>query len=254
MFVGLTGCFGTGDITSETETRYYTPLANQVIDIINSNGIITIKSTNNSDIIVQAEKITKGGPDDLKNINFTISEQNNHIKIKTVTTGFSIYQRVIAYTISIPHNVIVGEVSTQNGYINISDVKGDVVASSTNGQIIIKNVEGYVTTKTSNGRIEIKGTSGIKNIQTSNSQIEVEINGLEDTTIIKTSNSQITVFLLPTLNIILDAQTSNSQIQIQDINLIVSTMEQNHVIGKLGTGEKNLSLRTSNSGIVIGSL
>ena len=254
VLVGLTGCFGGGVMSSETETRYYTPLANQVMDIINSNGIITIQPTNSSNIMVQAEKITYGGSDDLKNINFTISVQNNHIQIKTVTTGFSAYQRVIAYTIYVPHNVIVGEVSTHDGYINISDVKGDVVASSTNGQIIMNNVDGYVTATTSNGRIEITGTSGIKNVQTSNSQIEVEVYGLEDTTDIMTSNSRITVLLLPTLNMTLDAQTSNSQIQIQGINLNVSTMEQTHVVGKLGTGEKHLTLRTSNSVIIIGSL
>jgi hypothetical protein len=252
--LGLTGCFGPGDMASETETRYYTPVANQVIDIINSNGIITIQPTNSSKIMVQAEKITYGGSDDLKNINFTISVQNNHIQIKTVTTGFSAHQRVIAYTISIPYNVIVGEVSTHNGYINISDVKGDVVASSTNGQIIMKNVDGYVTATTSNGRIKITGTSGIKTVKTSNSQIEVEIYDLEDTTDIITSNSRITALLLPTLNMTLDAQTSNSQITIQGINLNVSTMENTHVVGKLGTGEKHLTLRTSNSGITISSL
>jgi hypothetical protein len=254
VLVGLTGCFGPGVMTSEIETRYYSPLANQVIDIINSDGIITIQPTNSSNIMVQAKKITYGGSDDLKNINFTISAQNNHIQIKTVITGFSAYQRVIAYTISVPHNVIVGEVSTHNGYINISDVKGDVIASSTNGQIIMKNVDGYVMATTSNGRIEITGTSGIKNVQTSNSQIEIEVYGLENTTDIMTSNSQITVLLLPTLNMTIDAQTSNSQIHIQGINLNVSTMEQTHVVGKLGTGEKYLTLRTSNSGIIIGSL
>lgn len=254
MLVGLTGCFGPGGMISETETRYYTPMANQVIDIINSNGVITIHPTNSSNILVQAEKITYAGSDDLKNINFTISLQNNHIQIKTVTTGFSAYQRVIAYTISVPNNVIVGEVSTNNGYINISDIKGDVVASSTNGQIIMKNVDGYVTATTSNGRIEITGTSGIKNAKTSNSQIEVEIYGLEDTTDIITSNSRIAVLLHPTLNITLDAQTTNSQISIQEINLNVSTMEPTHVVGKLGTGEKHLTLQTSNSGIMIGSL
>ena len=254
VLVGFTGCFGPGVMTSETETRYYTPLADQVIDIINSDGIITIQPTNSSKIMVQAEKITYGGSDDLKNINFTISAQNNHIQIKTVITGYSAYQRVIAYTISVPHNVIVGEVSTNNGYINISDVKGDVVVSCSNGQIIMKNVDGYVTATTTNGRIEITGTSGIKHVQTSNSQIEVEIYDLEDTTDIITSNSQITALLLPTLNMTLDAQTSNSQIHIQGINLNVSTMEQTHVVGKLGTGEKHLTLRTSNSDISIGSL
>lgn len=254
ILVGLTGCFGPRVMTSETETRYYTPLANQVIDIINSYGVITIQPTNSSNIIVQAEKITYGGSDDLKNINFTISVQNNHIQIKTVMTGYSTYQRAIAYTISVPHNVMVGEVSTSNGYINISDVKGDVDALSTNGQIIMKNVDGYVTTATSNGRIKITGTSGIKNVQTSNSQIEVEVYDLEDTTNIITSNSQITVLLLPTLNVTIDAQTSNSQIHIQEVILNISTLEQTHFVGKLGTGEKHLTLRTSNSDIIIGSL
>jgi hypothetical protein len=254
IVAGLSGCVSPGVLATEVVTLHHTMKSNQVIDIQNTNGAVTLEPTNGSTITVQAKKATYGGSDDLKNINISITEVNNHVRIETVVIGFSTTQRSVDYLISVPHNATVGDVSTSNSAIAISGVSGDVSASTSNSQIIMHNISGYVSAQTSNSRIELTGTSGIRNVQTSNSEITVEVFGLADSTRIQTSNSMITILILPSLNVTLDAQTSDSGVQTEGLTLHLTTSETNHLVGTLGTGEKHLTVQTSNSRIVIRAL
>jgi len=251
---GMAGCVGTGERSTEVVTLYREMLPGQVLDILDSNGGIIVSRYNGTNVTIQANKVTYGGPDDLQNINISIVEENNHVQIKTVVTGFSTIPREVSYNILVPDNVTVGQVSTQNGAITITSVKGNVTASSTNGAIIMTDVDGFVFASTTNGHIELTGTIGVNAVQTSNGAIDAELYDLTDTASITTSNGAITLSMRASLNVTLDAQTSNSNIQIQNLTMNVLTSEQNHIVGVLGSGEKQLMIRTSNSRITIDTL
>ncbi len=255
LVAGVSGCIMPGTRSIETVTLHYQMTSGQEIDVMNSNGNIHIVAYNGSNLTVQAKKMTYGGSGDLKNINVSIVEENNHVRIRTVFTGSSISpQRQVDYTISVPRNVSVGAVSTSNNQITVSGVRGDVVASTSNAQILIENVDGFVSASTSNAHIGLTGTSGIAHVQTSNAAINTEVFGLANSTVIQTSNAAITISILPTLNATLDLQTSDSSIHTSGVPLVVTTSEGNHLVGTLGSGGKHLTVQTSNAEIIVNAV
>ena len=252
LSVGLTGCLS-GQYTDYFNGEYEAN-DNTVLKVVGFNGQIEVYTWENDTISINAIKRSSFSKEELDNININVDENGNITKIEVIYTGQRITQPSVDMNIKVPYYVTVDTVTTSNGAIIIENVKGNITANSSNGAITIKNVDGFVTATTSNGRIEVTRTTGIKNLHTSNGVIDTEISDFQQNITLSTSNGGIIVYINPSLNAVIEMETSNGMITINDITLNLITNEEKHKKGTLGDGGNKISIKTSNGDIKLFAL
>lgn len=245
----LSGCIGP-EVTDYFNGEY--PITAQtIVSVSNINGQIEITGWDSDNVSVYAVKKSTFGVEELDKVNISVTQTGNHIEIITKYTGQKLIQARVDYSIKVPYNITIETLTTSNGGIQISNVKGDISASSSNGAIIMEDVDGVVSATTSNGHIEIQNTTGISDIRTSNAAVITSIQNVHDDISIETSNGAITVYVNPFLNATLEMTTSNGKVKLQEISLNISLLEDTHVIGTLGTDGKKIDMHTSNANIYV---
>ncbi len=244
--VGLSGCFG--QATKEFKNEYESD-ENTILQVSNINGPITITPWSGDTVVVDATIRSSIGESELNNIQIEVTENNNLIDIVTKYLGSGSVQVSTDMNINAPTYVTIDSVTTSNGEVKISGIKGNITAHSSNGAIIIKNVNGYVDASSSNGRVEIKDTTGIVNVHSSNGDIYTEVFNFKENITISTSNGKISVYINPALNANIDMTTSNGRVSTSGLSLDLTITEERHKEGKLGNGGNNIIITTSNGDI-----
>ncbi len=144
-----------------------------------------------------------------------------------------------------------GVLKTSNGKITLENVKGDFQGDTSNGDIEITTMEGSGLLRTSNGKVDIGNATGEFNASTSNGPIffsgEMIPGGSNRFT---TSNGKVTVELQGTPGINLDASTSNGKVS-SALAILATETETNHLVGKIGAGEADLYIHTSNGDVTL---
>ncbi|KYK29009.1 hypothetical protein AYK20_06310 [Thermoplasmatales archaeon SG8-52-1] len=245
----LSGCFGPK--STEYFNEEYQVDENTVLNVATINGQIEINTYDGDKVIFNAIKKSSFGQEELDKIDIIVIEGENELDIEAKYLGQRLTTPSIDMNIKVPKNITVDTVTTSNGPIQISGVKGDVIAKSSNGEIIIEDVYGYVSATTSNGRIEVKETTGIKDLESSNLGINAEINDFKENISISTSNGVITVYINPSLNANIEMSTSNGHITISGLSLNLTTSEEKYKVGKLGEGGNTIDIQTSNGNIYL---
>lgn len=257
---------------AETETfdKTYDVSPGTRFEILNRDGSIDISGWNQDRIKIHAVKKTRWSGK-LENVAIEVSSGSN-FRVETIHV-LKNPKVSVNYDIKVPFNVVVksvqtsngaidlektqgdSEVRTSNGTIEIEGSEGDIDADTSNGSIEIEDVKGYVRAHTSNGSISVEDTTGIIELETSNGTIDAEVWEVgENGTRLRTSNGAIKVKIDPSLNIDLEAITSNGKISVEDLEVVVKEISKTALRGKLGNGGKRISCRTSNGAIKLKSL
>ncbi len=258
----LTSIGAVGVKHTEKFHQTYTLKPGTRIKVYNIKGKIEISKWDEDKVEVNALKSTRVGKDELKKVKIEVT-MNGDMEIRTKYLEKKA-KVAVDYEIKVPGNVVVTNVetsnggielkgtqgpsslNTSNGRIKVEDVDGDIDVEASNGQIKIEDVSGYVNAETSNGWIDIKGSAGISKVITSNGSIKVEIpdikgNGVE----IETSLGSIELYISPDLNADIEMSTSLGTVSYHDIKLAVSESKETHVRGKLGKGGPKIMVNTS---------
>lgn len=250
FLIGLfSGCVGP-EVT-ETFNAEYPVNPQTVIRVSNINGAIEITGWENDLVSVSAMKRSTSGEEGLRSLNISVSQTENSLEIMTKYTGQLLMQSGVDYSIKVPFNTTIDTLTTSNGAVEVSHVRGNLSATSSNGAVTIKNVKGIVTVTTSNGYIEVQNVTGIKSLRTSNAAVDTEIQSIQDNVDIETSNGAVTVYVNPLLNATFEMTTSNADIQLHGITLNTSLLEDTHVIGTLGNDGKKIDIHTSNAHVYL---
>lgn len=274
--------------SEEFEQSY--PIEKEVLlSIENFNGSVTITKWGENSILIKAEKKSFLGKGDLNNVKIEIVK-NGEFKINSIKHTKN-PQVAVTYNIKVPEKVILKDIITSNGNIEIVDLRGDSNLKSSNGYIKVINHIGNIRVDTSNGRIEvtnlignatlnssngkilvdgcervtqietsnasieIKRTKEIGDIKTSNAKIEADVYKIrEGGARIFTSNGSIYANIKRDLNINLEVETSNGKIDVKDLNLSLDILKETYLKGKLNNGGETLSIKTSNSNIYLSPL
>lgn len=259
------------------------------LSVDNFNGSVTITKWNENNISIYAEKKSLLGKGELNNVKIEIVK-NGEFKINSVKLTKN-PQVSITYNIKVPEKVVLKDIVTSNGSIEIVDLKGNSNLKSSNGYVKVTNHNGNIRVDTSNGRIEISNLTGNATLNTSNGKILVDgcerltqaetsnasieirrtkevgdiktFNGRIDVDIYKireggariyTSNGSIYANIKSDLNINLEVETSNGKIDVKDLNLSLDTLRETYLKGKLNSGGETLSIKTSNNSIYLSSI
>lgn len=251
----LTGCFeDLGSVTEEFNGEYNAN-ENTTFEIDNINGNIIINVWTGDKVKLDAEKkVQERYKDEFKLVEINVTEALNVIIIKTIYQDENKKHVSVNMEILVPFYVYVDSVTTSNGNIDISDTLGNTSAESSNGGITIKNVVGYVTAHSSNGNLDIQGTSGIFDLDTSNGNINAEIFDINDEVSISSSNGNVVVYIVPTLNATIDMQTSNGDASVSGISLDKTLDQDKHVTGTLNGGGYKINIHSSNGDVELRKL
>jgi DUF4097 and DUF4098 domain-containing protein YvlB len=267
LFVYVLGTAAPIGAASENFQETYEVKPGTTLEVQNKNGSVEIARWDKPQVEVWAEKKADflGGKLDKVKIEVTAGDV---MSIKTVYLEEN--PRVsVTYIISVPKDVSVKSVESSNGAITLKGTQGDVTVETSNGRIEVEGVNGNVKAKTSNGKIEITSVQGsveartnngeiaitkvteIRSAETSNGRIRAEIQEMRDDVELKTSNGAIELYLSPKLNIEIEMKTSNGKISTQGVNITSSESSDTKLNGKIGSGGKQLSVKTSNGSITV---
>lgn len=142
---------------------------------------------------------------------------------------------------------------TRNGKVTANEVTGNAHIVTRNGPIITTAVTGKLDLETSNGYIKCTQALGDVKARTTNGRISVAYSNDAPPVLevyLKTSNGSISLDLPDDVSAAFEANTANGSIK-SNLPLVIERSSGRHLRGKLGDGEGNILLETSNSSITV---
>lgn len=233
--------------------------------VVNSvNGDIEVNAGLGNEVLVQAT--LKDAP----RVKYELSQVGNTVTVDVQTTKrwWVFGSAGVDVIITVPPESDV-ELDTSNGFIELHGLKGSGSLKSSNGKIVLDNIKGNFDGRTSNGRIEANAVEGSVILTTSNGKIDVRgVRGEFDiessngsaffsgnmtaggSNRLVTSNGDVVVELQGKPSVILDAETSNGEVT-SELPILATVTRKERLVGRIGEGEADLYIRTSNGDITI---
>lgn len=231
------------EVTEEFQQTY--PLAGEGrVSLSNINGDVRVNVWDRSEVKVDAVKRARK-PERLREVEIKVETSGDHVRIvseydKEALRG-RVYERgdnpaSVEYTLTVPRNARIDEMSLINGSLVLSDLTGPVKASSINGRVTAKNL------------------SGTANLSVINGQLDVTLDRLSDggTVNLNSVNGGIVVTLPSDSSAHIRANTVHGAIS-NDFNLPVRKGEYvgRELEGRLGGGAARVRLNNVNGRIEI---
>lgn len=220
------------------------PLAdNGRVTLENVNGSVSIVAWDRNEVKVDAVKraATQKG---LDAVTINVSAKPDRIHIETEypdsASGWFGWSKSVSvsvdYTLTVPRQVRLDEVSTVNGGLEITGVRGTVKGSSVNGRIKASGLGGETKLSTVNGGIDVSFTQW-------NPAKSVKLDSV---------NGGITLMLPPDADAELEAETLNGGISADGELTVKHNFPVGHEVkGQLGKGGGRIKVNTVNGGIQI---
>jgi hypothetical protein len=251
-----------GDILSELfgqeETEEFSkvlPLKSTgTFSLRNVNGSITITTWKEDKVDIKALKVTKGDPDNLKEVEIEVEATGDSVSVDTIFPRWRNLRVSVKYEVRVPQGVNLGKIRSTNGSLRLTGPFGDANASTTNGRIELDGAEGTVALSSTNGRIEAVNVKGELEAETTNGTIVLEMLSFKDRIRARTTNGSINLGIgsLEKVNADLNARTTNGSISF-DLPVTLKSMKKSRRIleAQIGEGGPEISLKTTNGSIRI---
>lgn len=171
----------------------------------------------------------------------------------TVTTPAATRLEIKSHSAAIDVQQVAGggTLQTTNGAIHLDGVKGGLSAVTTNGAINARGFDGTATLRTTNGAIDVREGRGTFDVTTTNGAIMLDAElqpGARHR--VETTNGSVTVHLRGEPSLRVSARTTNGAV-VANRPITTGEHSSNGLSGTIGTGEGELSLRTTNGRITI---
>ena len=259
LSVGLTGCIVNVGLAEATETvnNTFTTGSQPTIIVETFNGRINIQTGTDGQVAVSVLKKGSGNnqaaaEDDLKNIDVSMTQDGDTIRIIARRTNQGLVNNSGAQVdLTVPEAAVL-DLTTSNGRITSTGVRGDLRLSTSNGEIDVQGGQGVQNLSTSNGRIQVEAQSAQVNARTSNGQISFSGSLADGDHSFETSNGQIEISLPASSQFSLDASTSNGRISMEFPITTSGTTTDNQLRGTVGDNPGvSIRVETSNGAIKI---
>jgi len=242
----------------ETRTNRYSVGSSPAIDVEVGNGNLAVIVGVDGEITVVAELY------DLGRIEYGVSQDGDTITVRAKTKSASRAD----VTLTVPQNCTFelssgngrvdaaglqasGQVNTGNGAIALEQIRGDIQVNVGNGGITLDDVDGYFSVNGGNGNIELRGANGTFKLNVGNGAITFE--GELDAGNVSTFNTgsgSVILELTGSPSVALDLETDDGEVK-SDLPIAVSEKSQYRLVGILGGGEAELTVRVGSGDIII---
>jgi DUF4097 and DUF4098 domain-containing protein YvlB len=219
----------------------------------NVNGHVAIATWSQNTVEIKAVKISRRSEAELKEVEIRVDEGAGSVSVKAIWPKFPRRARVtVNFEIKVPEGVVLDEVETVNGSIELSGRCERINTGTTNGSVTVENSAGELSASTTNGDIRVTQFAGRVEADTTNGDIRIEGVTFKDGLSAETTNGSITlVFVSPeTLNADLLARTTNGHITVDfPVTLKNLTQSKRRVEATIGQGGARIDLETTNGSI-----
>lgn len=215
------------------------------LEIGNVNGKIEVEPATGDSVEVVAEKSVRAASveaakDALSRIEIQDSVSPDEVKIETklqkrsgILGGLS---QEVHYRVTVPPGLEV-HVTTVNGGIELSGLKGRVTAEATNGGIKAREVSGPIDASTTNGGVEVD----LARVAESGAKLGC-------------TNGGITLTLPPDAKANISARITNGGINTSGVNVeTTGETSRRHLEGRINGGGPRIDIEGTNGGIRIAS-
>jgi len=178
------------------------------------------------------------------------------VKIPERHIRLNLSQRYVRIEISVPALAAL-DLSSSDGPLRVSGVKGDTRLAASDGSIRVDNFEGNLHAHTADGAIEVSGRFDVLDLSTSDGRITAAVwkgSHMNGTWNLRTADGSITLRLPDDLSAFLDAWTSDGHIDVQLPVEVSGRVEKNRVRGKIHGGGPTLQIHTSDGNITLRSM
>jgi DUF4097 and DUF4098 domain-containing protein YvlB len=250
LFVGLTAACSLGsDGSTEVRGDSFSVGDSPSVVVNGENGRVTLIAGPNGRVDVTA---TIKKPEDVE---YEISQEGDVITVTAETSSGGLFNfgesGGVDIEITTPPNTSIN-IKNSNGTISVVGIKQSGSVRTSNGKVVMEGVYGDFDISTSNGSVTITQAAGSFNIKTSNGRITFDgelISGGDNK--MTTSNGSVEIKLQGTPSLEFDGSTSNGSVSTEYPILTSYTEDQSHLVGKIGSGDAALLVRTSNGSIEI---
>ncbi len=220
-----------------------------VVILENTNGAVEIEGWDGKEVIIEAQKIVRGGSSStvetyFRKTRINVRKEGKNVIIRTIMPKrhFSFWKMIfggavnisVKYRLKIPYS-ITAKIKTTNGSITATHLKGVVMLSTTNGKIDIQETTGLVKAKTTNGSIRAE----LAQLQPDG---EYEM---------QTTNGSIKIWLPANAMFEVHAQTTNGSIESDFPVKVKGRLTGNAMEGVVGDGGPVFLLQTTNGSITL---
>jgi DUF4097 and DUF4098 domain-containing protein YvlB len=261
LLLATTGC-STGPTETRENSFIVTGSSKVVVNSVNGN--IEVSAGPGNEVLVQATLR------DAPRVKYEVSQMGNTITVDVQTSKqlgiFGSAGADVSITAPAETDVVLntsngfielhglegsGSLKSSNGKIALDSVRGNFDGGTSNGLIEANAVEGSVILKTSNGKIDLRDVHGEFDIESSNGGVFFSGNMTAGgSNRLVTSNGDVVVELQGEPSVVLDAETSNGEVS-SELPIVATVTRKERLVGKIGDGEAELYIRTSNGDITI---
>ncbi|GAK49018.1 hypothetical protein U14_00236 [Candidatus Moduliflexus flocculans] len=221
--------------------------AGTTLNVTNTNGNVTITAWDKPTVDITAIKKC-GFHETLENARIDVLQPTEKtLEIKTVLL-MPRPKISVQYEIKTPAGMLINNINTSNGSLDIRNVQGKIMSLNTSdGSIALQGVSGdQINAKTSDGSITAKSIVGAATVKSSDGSITAE--EMVGSIFAKTSNGSIK---LHQVSGEVNAETSNGSIEIRGASLLntVKTSDGSIQADILKTQTANATFETSDGSI-----
>jgi DUF4097 and DUF4098 domain-containing protein YvlB len=227
--------------------------AGERFSLENVNGDVTVSTWKEDKVEIKAVKVARSDEADLKKVEIRVEERAGAVSVKAVWPKFPRRARVkVDFEIRVPEGVVLDEVETVNGGIEITGRFERADAGTTNGSVTVEDAAGDLKARTTNGGIRVSRFEGRLEAKTTNGNIRLENVTFKDGLSAGTTNGSITLSIVSpeTINADLRAATTNGHISVEfPVTLQNLSQSRRRVEARIGQGGPEISLHTTNGSI-----
>jgi DUF4097 and DUF4098 domain-containing protein YvlB len=242
----------------ERETMDFSSSQVQKVEVRTKNGAIETRVWDDDSIHVVFEKWATG--DHTEEAEDNLDDIKIHVRENTTSEVLDIDIQIPSRTgvhygcnvyLDIPSSLFL-DFQSSNGAITVLESQNGVKCSTSNGAITILDTEGHAELRTSNGMIKVRNHYGELDAETSNGAIDADlVLPRYGQCQLKTSNGAITLSIPDETSAMIEASTSNGRVEIRGLDVDVIRMEKKGFNGKMGRGEGDIGIETSNGNILV---
>jgi DUF4097 and DUF4098 domain-containing protein YvlB len=247
-------CFALADYREDFSKTL--PLkAGERFSLENVNGGVTMSTWKEDKVEIKAVKVARDNEKDLKDVEIRVDQSAGHVSVKAIWPKFRRHFNVnVDFDVKVPEGVILDEVETVNGGVEVTGRYGRAEAGTTNGSVTVEDASGEFRASTTNGGIHFSRFEGKLDAETTNGNIRLEELKFTDGISAETTNGSITLAIASpeNLNANLWARTTNGRISVDfPVTLKSLTHSKHRVEAQIGQGGPKISLETTNGSIKI---
>ena len=218
LALALSACAGGNVTADEIVAQSFDTSASPRVVVETFNGHIEVAAGAEAEVLAEVTKRGAGfsqaaAKDDLKNVEVTITQEDDTVRIIARRTGGPVLMGNSGASIelTVPAGASL-DLQTSNGHIRSNGVTGDISMDTSNGELEVDGGGGRLDLATSNGRIDVEARDAIVDAHTSNGQIGFRGSLAGGSHGFRTSNGRIVITLPAESQFRIDASTSNGDV------------------------------------------